>query len=231
MEWEQHADGSRTPLPRQTVDTGMGLERMATVMQGVRCIYDTDLLRPILEGFASRARAPGTARSARSLRVLTDHARGATFLIADGVLPSNEGRGYVLRRVIRRAALHARRVELSGGLAGGVADVVAVMGEAYPELIRRRALAEATIAEEEVIFARTVEAATARLEALLDSGGKVISGDDAFRLYDTYGLPVELTVEMAGERGVSVGPAPASRPPWRPSASAAAGGGPARAGG
>ncbi|MGA8014343.1 MAG: alanine--tRNA ligase-related protein, partial [Candidatus Dormiibacterota bacterium] len=101
MEWDQHADGSRIPLPRKTVDTGMGLERMATVMQGVRCIYDTDLLRPILDGFASRARgALDETAPTRSLRVLSDHVRGATFLIADGVLPSNEGRGYVLRRVI-----------------------------------------------------------------------------------------------------------------------------------
>jgi alanyl-tRNA synthetase len=136
--------------------------------------------------------------------VLADHARGATFLIAEGVLPGNEGRDYVLRRVIRRAALHARRVELEGGLALAVGDVVATLQDAYPELAQYRGLAEATIRGEEAVFARTVEAATDRLEALLAGGASEISGEDAFRLYDTFGLPVELTVEMAGERGVSV---------------------------
>jgi alanyl-tRNA synthetase len=136
--------------------------------------------------------------------VLADHARGATFLIAEGVLPGNEGRGYVLRRVIRRAALHARRVELAGGLALAIGDVVATLQDAYPELAQHRGLAEATIRGEEAVFARTVEAGTDRLEALLAGGAGEISGEDAFRLYDTFGLPVELTVEMAGERGVSV---------------------------
>jgi alanyl-tRNA synthetase len=205
MEWDQHEDGSRTALPSPTVDTGMGLERMACIMQGVRCNYETDLFLPIMSGFDRRAGAGGGAeRRTRSLRVLSDHTRGAAFLIADGVLPSNEGRGYVLRRVIRRAAMHARRVELRGGIAAGIADVVAAMGEAYPDLERTRSLAEATIRGEEEIFARTVEAATARLDGLLDSGARTISGEDAFRLHDTHGLPVELTVEMAAERGIAV---------------------------
>ena len=205
MEFDQADDGSRTRLPQRTVDTGMGLERMAAVLQGVRCNYDTDLFTPILAGLGRRAsggRDP--EQRARSLRVLADHARGATFLIAGGVLPGNEGRGYVLRRVIRRAALHARRVELEGGLALAVGDVVAAMRDAYPELVQQRGLAEATIRAEEEVFARTVEAASERLEALLRPGISMISGEDAFRLYDTFGLPVELTVEMAGERGVAV---------------------------
>jgi alanyl-tRNA synthetase len=204
MEFEQGADGARSPLPQRSVDTGMGLERMAAVLQGVRCNYDTDLLRPIVDGFDRRI---GAGRDApgrtRSLRVLADHARGATFLIADGVVPGNEGRGYVLRRVIRRAALHGRRLHLEGGLAGAVADVVDVMGDVYPELSRRRALVETTLRAEEEVFARTVEAASERLETLLSSGGG-ISGEDAFRLYDTFGLPIELTVEMATERGLAV---------------------------
>jgi alanyl-tRNA synthetase len=205
MEFDQAQDGSRALLPKRTVDTGMGLERIAAVLQGVRCNYQSDLFAPIVAGLERRAAGgDDDARRARSLRVLADHARGATFLIAEGVLPGNEGRGYVLRRVIRRAALHARRVELKGGLAPAVGDVVATMQEAYPELVRHRGLAEATIRGEEEVFARTVEAGIDRLEAILATGASAISGEDAFRLYDTFGLPVELTVEMAGERGLTV---------------------------
>ena len=205
MEFDQTEDGSRALLPKRTVDTGMGLERMAAVLQGVRCNYDTDLFAPIVAGLDRRAPGGGEAsRRTRSLRILVDHIRGATFLIAEGVLPGNEGRGYVLRRVIRRAALHARRVALEGGLSLAVADVVTTLQDAYPELVQHRSLATATIRGEEEVFARTVEAGTDRLEALLAGGAGVISGEDAFRLYDTFGLPVELTVEMAGERGVSV---------------------------
>jgi alanyl-tRNA synthetase len=202
MEFDQAEDGSRALLPKRTVDTGMGLERMAAVLQGVRCDYDTDLFAPIVAGLDRRAAGP--SRRTRSLRILADHVRGATFLIAEGVLPGNEGRGYVLRRVIRRAALHARRIGLEGGLSAAVVDVVATLQDAYPELVQHRKLAAATIRGEEEVFARTVEAGTDRLEALLAGGAGAISGEDAFRLYDTFGLPVELTVEMAGERGVSV---------------------------
>jgi alanyl-tRNA synthetase len=205
MEFDQAEDGSRTLLPKRTVDTGMGLERMTAVLQGVRCDYDTDLFAPIVAGLDRRAADGGDVeRRTRSLRILADHARGATFLIAEGVLPGNEGRGYVLRRVIRRAALHARRVELEGGLALAVGDVVATLQDAYPELVQYRGLAEATIRGEEAVFARTIEAGTDRLETLLAGGAGGISGEDAFRLYDTFGLPVELTVEMAGERGLTV---------------------------
>ena len=205
MEFDQAEDGSRTLLPKRAVDTGMGLERMAAVLQGVRCDYDTDLFAPIVAGLDRRAAGGGDVeRRTRSLRILADHVRGATFLIAEGILPGNEGRGYVLRRVIRRAALHARRVALEGGLAASVGDVVTTLQDAYPELVQYRGLAEATIRGEEAVFARTIEAGTDRLETLLAGGAGGISGDDAFRLYDTFGLPVELTVEMAGERGLSV---------------------------
>ena len=205
MEFDQAEDGSRTLLPKRAVDTGMGLERMAAVLQGVRCDYDTDLFAPIVAGLDRRAAGGGDVeRRTRSLRILADHVRGATFLIAEGILPGNEGRGYVLRRVIRRAALHARRVALEGGLALAVGDVVATLQDAYPELVQYRGLAEATIRGEEAVFARTIEAGTDRLETLLAGGAGGISGEDAFRLYDTFGLPVELTVEMAGERGLTV---------------------------
>jgi alanyl-tRNA synthetase len=205
MEFDQAEDGSRTLLPKRTVDTGMGLERMAAVLQGVRCDYDTDLFAPIVAGLDRRAAGGGDVeRRTRSLRILADHVRGATFLIAEGILPANEGRGYVLRRVIRRAALHARRVGLEGDLSLAVADVVTTLKDAYPELVQYRGLAEATIRGEAAVFARTIEAGTDRLETLLAGGASGISGEDAFRLYDTFGLPVELTVEMAGERGLSV---------------------------
>ena len=205
MEFDQREDGTRALLPQRTVDTGMGLERMATVLQGVRCNYQSDLFQPIMASLDRRSGGGGDGESRqRSLRVLADHVRGATFLVSDGVLPSNEGRGYVLRRVIRRAALHARRVALQGPIAEAVADVVAVMGDAYPELRHHRERAQAAIRAEEEVFSRTVEAASDRLETLLASGVTEIPGEDAFRLYDTYGLPVELTVEMAGERGITV---------------------------
>jgi len=201
MEFDQHEDGRRDPLPKKTVDTGMGFERITAVLQDKRSIYDTDLFQPLVEGFLRRAGDPNITRS---FNVLADHLRGASFLIADGVLPGNEGRGYVLRRVIRRAAVHGRRVRLSGGLAGGVDDLAAVMGDAYPELIQHRDLIRTTLRGEETSFERTLESAVDRLERLLSAGDATISGEDAFRLYDTFGLPIELTVEMASERGITV---------------------------
>ena len=205
MEFDQQEDGSRPLLPRPTVDTGMGLERVTRILQGVRSIFDTDLFVPLIEDFHSRAAAPPSMPElTRSFNVLADHLRGAAFLIADGVLPSNEGRGYVLRRLIRRAAVHARRVNLRGGLADGVPVVVELMGAVYPELTAGRRLIEETLRGEESVFERTLEAASRRFDALVGDGGGRIAGEDAFRLYDTYGLPIELTVEMAAERGADV---------------------------
>ena len=205
MEFDQDASGVRTTLPKKTVDTGMGLDRLAAVIQGVRSHYATDGFRDIVADFAGRAE-PGPASPTRSgsLHVLADHVRAATFLIADGVLPGTEGRGYVLRRVIRRAAIHGRRIGLSGGLAPAVALVVAAAGDAYPEIAENRALVEASLRTEEAAFARTLDAGADRLAALLDSGAGTIPGDEAFRLHDTYGLPVEITGELAAERGVVV---------------------------
>jgi alanyl-tRNA synthetase len=203
MEFDQHSDGSRDPLPKRTVDTGMGLERMTAILQGQRSIYDTDLFRPIVASFRSRARRSGP-EAVRSLNVLADHLRGAAFLVADGVLPGNEGRGYVLRRVIRRAAVHGRRVQLSGGLAGGVDELVAIMGSAYSELAERRDLIRVTLEAEESAFERTLEGAIERFDRLAEQSEAQIGGEDAFRLYDTFGLPLELTVEMAAERELSV---------------------------
>ena len=205
MEFNQDAAGNRTPLPKKTVDTGMGLERLAAVVQGVRSDYDTDLFAGIVVNFAGRADpGPDTPPRTASLHVLADHVRAATFLIADGVLPGTEARGYVLRRVIRRAAIHGRRIGLRGGLGPAVGEVVAAMGEAYPEIVENRELVERTLEAEERAFARTLDAGADRLASLLDSGAGTIPGGEAFRLHDTYGLPIEMTVEMAGERGVAV---------------------------
>ena len=206
MEFDQQPDGSRPLLPKSTVDTGMGLERMTSVLQNVRNDYDNDLFAPLMEGFRSRAHIPDLelASSERSLRVLSDHVRGASFLVTAGVVPGNEGRGYVLRRLVRRAALHARRVRAEGGLAAGVADLGGTMGDVYPELLEHSRLIERTIHDEEEAFARTIEQGVDRLDSLLQAGRETLDGEDAFRLYDTYGVPLELTVEVAGERGVAV---------------------------
>jgi len=205
MEFDQQPDGSRPKLPKPTVDTGLGFDRIVAIVQGDRTGYGTDHFAPIVEGFRSRARAPVSEPAAvRSLYVLADHLRGAGFLIAAGVLPSNEGRGYVLRRLIRRADVHARRVAVTGGLAAGTPELVAVMGPVYPELVEHQALIEETLRIEEDAFARTLDAGTERLAALLARSGNRVDGADAFRLYDTFGLPIELTVEMAAERGATV---------------------------
>lgn len=205
MEFDQRPDGQRVPLPRPGIDTGMGLERMSAVLQGVRSNYETDLFAPIVAGFAARARADvEPAVRTASLNVLADHVRAATFLVADGVLPGTEGRGYAVRRVIRRAVLHGRRIGLEGGLAPAVDDVVRVMGDTYPEVVEHRREAERVLRTEEELFGRTLDEATERLEALIASGTGRISGEEAFRLHDTYGLPIELTVELAKERGVAV---------------------------
>ena len=205
MEFDQDQSGNRPSLPKKTVDTGMSLERLASVVQGVESDYDTDVFTGIIASFAERVAedAPSPARTA-SLHVLADHVRAATFLIADGVLPGTEARGYVLRRVVRRAAIHGRRVGLHGGLVPSVGAVVDAMGEAYPEIIENRELVESTLRAEEDAFARTLDAGADRLGALLESGSGTIPGEEAFRLHDTFGLPIELTVEMAAERGVAV---------------------------
>ncbi|HEV7677364.1 MAG TPA: alanine--tRNA ligase [Candidatus Dormibacteraeota bacterium] len=205
MEFEQHEDGTRTPLPNPVVDTGMGLERITAVLQGVRSNYETDLFKGIVDGYIARAGVkPDTPQRQMSFNILADHLRSAAFLVADGVTPSNEGRGYALRRVIRRAAVHGRRVGLQGGLAAGLPDLVEVMGSAYPELRERQQHVERSLSAEEESFARTLSDGAARLEALIEGGASRIDGGDAFRLYDTFGFPVELTVELARERGVEV---------------------------
>jgi alanyl-tRNA synthetase len=206
MEFDRAADGSLTPLPFKSVDTGMGLERIASVAQGVDSNYRTDLFTPIIERLAQFiGHDPETVESERfSYQVVADHSRAMTFLLAEGVQPSNEGAGYVLRRIMRRAVRHGRLLGIEKPfLRETCAVVIDLMGDAYPYLREQRdAILDAIGAEEEK-FARTLEAGTSRLEELIGDGA-VISGADAFRLHDTFGFPIDLTIEMAAERGVTV---------------------------
>ncbi len=204
MQYDQQADGSRVPLPAPSVDTGAGLERVTSVMQHVSSDYDTDVFMPIIE---RAVEVVGTrydrGERGASYRVLADHARAVAFLLADGVYPSNEGRGYVLRRILRRAVRHAwllgRREPTLVHLVRTVEDL---MGGVYPELVRKRADIESVTRAEEERFFDTIEGGLARLDEL--KGTPVISGEDAFKLYDTYGFPIDLTQLIAAERGQAV---------------------------
>src|SRR5437773_5872491 len=204
MHYDQQRGATRIPLPAPSVDTGAGLERVTSVMQHVPSDYDTDLFTPIIERAVEvigkkYERGAGGA----SYRVLADHARAVAFLLADGVYPSNEGRGYVLRRILRRAVRHAWLLgRREPTLAHLVHTVEGVMGDVYPELGRKRAHIESVTRAEEERFFDTIEGGLARLEEL--KGTKVISGDDAFKLYDTYGFPIDLTQLIAAERGQTV---------------------------
>ncbi len=208
MQYEQHADGSRTALPRPSIDTGMGLERIAAVLQGVSWNYDTDLFKPLI---AKAAVAAGTAYgtsedSDTALRVIADHARATAFLVADGVMPSNDGRGYVLRRIMRRAIRFGRTLGLDRPFLHEVAaEVIRTMDEAYPELASRRSAIHEVVLGEEERFLRTLDRGSRLLEdELAAAGGKPLPGQIAFKLYDTFGFPLDLTELVAAERGVAV---------------------------
>ncbi|WP_300003897.1 alanine--tRNA ligase [uncultured Cedecea sp.] len=204
MQFNRQADGSMQPLPKPSVDTGMGLERIAAVLQHVNSNYDIDLFKRLIQAVAEVTGA--TDLSNKSLRVIADHIRSCAFLIADGVTPSNENRGYVLRRIIRRAIRH-------GNMLGAqetffyklVAPLVAVMGSAGEELAQQQALVEQVLKTEEEQFARTLERGLALLdEELANLKGDVLDGETAFRLYDTYGFPVDLTADVCRERNITV---------------------------
>jgi alanyl-tRNA synthetase len=203
MEFEQHGDGTLTPLPAQNIDTGLGLERGSAILQGVMSVYETDGYRQIMDWIARESGvAYGDSDSAtKAHRVLADHGRGMTFLVADGVTPSNEGRGYILRRIIRRAVQQAHRIGLHD-LYRLPAVVVEQMGEAYPELPEHAAEIERVVRAEEERFAETLERGMKVFDGLADK--ESISGEDAFTLVATYGFPLELTVELAEERGQMV---------------------------
>ena len=205
MQYEQVEGGERIPLPRPSIDTGMGLERMAAVLQGVHTNYDTDLFRTLIDAVAHATGAPYTGQA--SHRVIADHLRASAFLVADGVLPGNEGRGYVLRRIMRRAMRHAQLLGARDPVMHRlVPALVREMGQPYPELVRAEPLISETLRLEETRFRRTLERGLAILdeESRYLSAGQNLSGDVAFTLYDTYGFPLDLTQDALKARGVGV---------------------------
>ncbi|PPK64272.1 alanyl-tRNA synthetase [Methylobacter tundripaludum] len=204
MQYDRSADGSLTPLPKPSVDTGMGLERIAAVMQGVHSNYEIDLFQKLLKAAAELAGTNDLTQS--SLRVIADHIRSCAFLVADGVMPSNEGRGYVVRRIIRRAIRHGYRLGIRDVFFYKlVAPLAEEMGEAYPELKAAQAQVERVLKKEEERFAETLEQGMKILEACVAKmEGSVIPGDTVFQLYDTYGFPVDLTADFAREHQLTV---------------------------
>ncbi len=204
MQYDRAADGKLNALPKPSVDTGAGLERLAAVMQGVHSNYDIDLFQGLVRAAAEATGAQDLASP--SLRVIADHIRAASFLLADGVLPSNEGRGYVLRRIIRRACRHGHRLGCEGLFFHKLVPVLAAtMGDAYPELDERGADIERALEVEEERFAETLHAGMAQFEARMQhAGGDTVPGALVFLLHDTYGFPPDLTADIARERGLEV---------------------------
>jgi alanyl-tRNA synthetase len=215
MEFDRQADGTLNRLPALSVDTGMGLERVTTVIQGKLATYDTDLFTPILNAIAVKAGRPYTASAETgehpdvSMRVIADHLRAMTFLIGDGVLPSNEWRGYVLRKIMRRAMRHGKKLGLDGPFLFDLVDVVVdEMKGAYPELTLARPAILQTVRAEEERFEAVLTSGLPRLEELLDrtaaAGQRVVPGSDVFRLYDSLGVPFDFAEDLAGQRGLSI---------------------------
>ena len=204
MEFNRDAQGNLHPLPKPSVDTGMGLERTAALLQGVRNNYETDLFRPLIEAVESLAGGGDT--DLVSTRVIADHIRSCAFLVADGVIPANEGRGYVLRRIIRRALRHGSKLGLNEPFFHKLVDPLdSIMGEACPELSRAREFVTNTLKQEEERFAETLEHGLKHLEAALGTlASGAIPGEVVFKLYDTYGFPVDLTADIARERSLKL---------------------------
>jgi len=204
MQFDRNADGEMTPLPKPSVDTGMGLERVAAVMQGVHSNYQVDLFANLIEATAKTLGVKNDGSS--SLNVIADHIRACAFLIVDGVLPGNEGRGYVLRRIVRRAIRHGKKLGAHDLFFYKlVAPLAAEMGDAYPELKKSQAHVEKVLKKEEQRFAETLDQGMEILEgAIAGLAGKEIPGDVVFKLYDTFGFPVDLTADIARERDLSV---------------------------
>ncbi len=210
-QYDQDEQGNRTPLPAPNIDTGMGLERMAAVMQGKTSVYDTDLFAPLIQKISELTgkKYGSDSDTDKAMRVIVEHGRGITFLIGDGVMPSNEGRGYVLRRLLRRAALFGLKLELDKPFLSEIAGItIRHMGDVYPEIKQRQDFINRVIQIEEARFSETLKTGMELLDGIMEEREKdqtpEISGEDAFRLYDTYGLPVELTTEIAAGRGFSV---------------------------
>ena len=207
MQFDQVTKEERVPLPRPSIDTGLGLERMASILQGVESVFETDLFRNLIDAAASALGHGPREKTAASFRVIADHLRSSAFLVADGVLPSNEGRGYVLRRIMRRAMRHAQLLGAREPLMHRLVwALVREMGQAYPELVRAEKLIEETLRLEETRFRKTL----ARGLAILDEKsaglkkGDMFDGDTAFTLYDTYGFPLDLTQDALKSRGIGV---------------------------
>ncbi len=211
MQFSQTADGTRTPLPKPGVDTGMGLERIASIVQGVDNSYDTDLFSPIMARIQALAGHTAAQRqeSLVAYRVVADHCRAAAFMIADGVVPGNAGRNYVCRMIIRRAARFGGKLGFTAPFLAQVAEaVIETFGAVYPELRKHQTSIQRTLTQEEERFQRTVDVGVANLSQLLtdlsEHGGKQLDGEAAFNLYATYGLPLEITRDIAQERGLTV---------------------------
>ncbi|MBX3496486.1 MAG: alanine--tRNA ligase [Parvibaculum sp.] len=207
MQYEQQADGSRLDLPKPSIDTGMGLERMAAVLQGTHDNYATDLMRALIVASAEASKSDPDGPHTVSHRVIADHLRSSSFLLADGVMPSNEGRGYVLRRIMRRAMRHAQLVGVAEPLMWRlVPALVRQMGDAYPELRRAEPLITETLKLEETRFRETLTRGLKLLDEEIEKqqGKGVLPGDVAFKLYDTYGFPLDLTQDALRSRGMSV---------------------------
>ena len=211
MQFNRSKDGTLTPLPKPSVDTGMGLERISAVMQGVTSNYDTDLLQGIIRHIeqVSGKKYRDDEKDDVSMRVIADHARAVTFLICDGVLPSNEGRGYVLRRIMRRAARHAKMLGVSEPMLYRIVDAVnMMMADAYPELLEREHYVKKVILAEEERFIETLDRGLAILNeetaAMKAKGASVISGEVIFKLYDTFGFPVDLTADIVEAEGFTL---------------------------
>ena len=210
-QYDQDREGKRTPLPKSNIDTGMGLERVAAVIQGKATLYETDLFAPLIEVVSQiTGKEHGQDKTVdRAMRIAVEHGRAGTFLVADGVVPGNEGRGYVLRRVLRRAALFGKKLGLEDAFLARLADVVVeTMGHVYPELKMNRELIRNVVALEEERFGQVLDIGLSWLDRMVERAeaeeNKNISGRDVFMLYDTYGFPQELTTEIASERGFTV---------------------------
>jgi alanyl-tRNA synthetase len=211
MQFNQAADGTRTPLPRPSIDTGAGLERILALVQGVDSVWETDVMRPMIDlgcSLTGKTYRPGDYddRDSFSLRVLAEHARSSALLVNDGVFPSNEGRGYVLRRIIRRAVRHAYLLGTERLVMPALVETaIDVMGAAYPDLVKHRDFVVGVMTKEEERFRHTLRTGLTLLDReLADTTGAALSGTAAFTLHDTYGFPLELTEEIALERGVTV---------------------------
>lgn len=210
-QFNKDEDGNYNPLPNPNIDTGMGLERMACIMQGVDSIFDIDTMKSIRDNVCelSGKEYGKSTETDVSIRLITDHSRAVTFLISDGVLPSNEGRGYVLRRLIRRAARHGRLLGIKNNfLVKLMETVIENYGEAYPDLVEKKEYIKKILTVEEEKFSETLDQGMVILKEYMDKikseSKAVLSGEDAFRLYDTYGFPIELTLEIVEEYGLKV---------------------------